>query len=103
MSEQELAQALMNVLDAVEAYDQEQPVQTRLSRKHYAMALAILKARESLAVWRDHRARMLDGERAPEYTIYYPTPSVCPQCGATMPYHNIGCTVLRDITIKETA
>jgi hypothetical protein len=65
----ELAQALMNVLDAVEAYDKEQPVQTRLSRKHYAMALAILKARESLAVWRDHRARMLDGERAPEYRI----------------------------------
>ncbi|MFA5053391.1 MAG: hypothetical protein WC565_04995 [Parcubacteria group bacterium] len=47
---------------------------------------------------RELRAAMKD-EAAPQYAIYYPGPSVCPQCGATMPYHNIGCTVLRDITI----
>jgi len=65
----ELARALVMVLDAVEAYDKEQPVQTRLSRKHDAMAYAMLKARESLAVYSDYKARMLDGGPSPRYLV----------------------------------
>ena len=65
----ELAQVLTELLRTIEAYDSEQPVQTRLSRKHDAMAYAMLKARESLAVYSDYKARMLDGGPSPRYLV----------------------------------
>lgn len=70
----ELAQALANVLNAVEAYDKEQPVQTRLATKHTAMRVAMSTARVTLAT---HKARRLDGEPSPEYvTADWPKESV---------------------------
>lgn len=63
----ELARVLAQLLDAVEAYDREQPVQTRLMRKHDAMTLAMSKAKEALE---REKARMLDGGPSPEYVVH---------------------------------
>lgn len=65
----ELALALANVLATVEAYDREQPVQTRLATKHTAMRTAMVGAKAALAAYRNPRVLCLDGEPSPEYVI----------------------------------
>lgn len=60
----ELVVAVENLLHALERYEIEVPVQTRLTRQHDALTMAVLKAREALAVERLYHRR---DEEAPEY------------------------------------
>ena len=58
-----LALAVEALLDALERYDREVPVQTRLTRQHDALLAAKFKVREELAVARLYRR----DEESPEY------------------------------------
>lgn len=64
----ELARVLLELLRTTEAYDKEQPVQTRLATKHALMRAAMSTARVALEAYRNPRVLCLDGEAAPEYS-----------------------------------